>query len=109
MTRKQITSILAELSYAINTKIRLDEVAGIYLTNDQFIYPDKNTRLKFYAPADDTTINLLLVYEGIEDSEGNFYYEKTDPKFFIPFSLIAGFQMANGLHMKDAFKMGMTI
>lgn len=106
MTKTQIKTILDDYGYSFNTKIKFPECTTIYLTVDGNVYSGDTTRFEFHT---NDNCELLLIYDGKEDENGEFIYQHDYPKYFVPFSIIAGFIMAGPTHMKEPYKYSLSL
>ena len=101
MTVAQITKCIADIgNYEVNKMIPFSEVSSIYLTLDHCLYPGKNTWVEFYTENDH---NLLLVFDGSTDSDGNFTPDSTLPTYYIDGNTIAGFTLVSKTHMPEPY------
>ena len=105
MTTTQISNFLSELGYSLDKEIAMKEVSSILLNIDQNLYPGKTTRFNFSTKHGE----LLLVYYGHEDSEGNFIKNQEVPNFFISFSTIVGFHMVSPNHISEPYKLSLAV
>lgn len=105
MTREQIAVVLSQYGYSFDTKIRFPECSSIYMKNDTCLYPSDSSRLEFSSTKGD----LLLVYEGRVDSEGNFIQRNSHPDTYISFSNLAGFTMVSPTHISEPYKIGLSL
>lgn len=106
MTTKQIQAVLDDYGYSFNEKIKFPECSSIYLTTDGNVYPGTSTRFEFSTKNGN---ELLLVYDGKEDKDGNFIYTKTIPQHYISFSIIAGFTMVGPTHISEPFRLSQSV
>ena len=106
MTEAQIISILDDLGYEMNRPIKMSDVSSIYLVTDNTFYPSDDTRLVF---SNEGGANLLLIYRGYEDDNGDFVYSKNYPDEIISFSAIAGFTLTGDNHIYEPFKYSLAV
>lgn len=106
MTKAQIELILDEVgSYDLNQVIALKEVSSISLTTDGCLYPGDATRFNFST----ANGNLLLVYNGYEDSEGVFHAESSLPSQYISFDAIEAFSLVSDKRIEMPYRWGRAV
>ena len=85
MTKNQVTAALNDFEYAPNVWLELKEIAYIITDADEAIYPNPASRFLF-----DDTLDLLVIWNGYVDAQGNFVRNAT-PEYLIDYELIIGF------------------
>lgn len=108
MTTAQIKNCLSEIGgYSTDMIIPLKEVASINTSLDQLLYPGSSCRFKFNTASGKA---LLEVYDGHEDTDGNFIFDNENiPNYIISFSVIVGFNMVTHIRPSEAYKLGMAV
>ena len=108
MTTSQIKNCLSEIGgYSTDIIIPLKEVASINTSLDQVLYPGSSCRFKFNTSSGK---ELLEVYEGHEDKDGNFIFDNEKiPNYIISFAVIVGFNMITNVRPSEAYKIGMAV
>lgn len=107
MTITQIETVINEIGgYSLNTMISLSEVSSINLSTDSNLYPEPDA-VNFYFKSDDD-VNLLLVYELKENSDGEL--EPCEhPITAVSIDAITGFTLKNRYHTEAPYRYGKMV
>lgn len=103
MTKKQITTILNDLSYPVNQQIKANRIAVISSDLEGCIYPEDSTRLNF-----NINYEILEVYYG-RGNEEEFIFNGDAPSFVIPFLNIYGITLTSSLHRLEPYRTGQAV